>query len=699
MVAVWFSFFMAFGESLDEYMEDDCALMRLKQLTEAGTVLFYELVHFNYSRRTAKPAKRLEIRGSWEADNAVLTLPGLGACRWNARKKPLFGNGGRIAITRDLRQGQIAGTTAGGQSTLWLVPCSQNHQEVRLNHTTSVHSGNRHSEKSGHFLHRMTCSDNSLQQVFRFIIITSHRFRQDLQLLNHINPRFVSYLKAQSHIIRRLAVYAQFPNGNVAENRPESATACLKSVCVIQTHSNMSHRLKLNGKRYDEWLDMYTSIREPHGNPPEPDVENLPKVIEKIAQRSRGFLRELFLKGCQNVTDDAIKRFTQLCRLIEYLNLSGCKNLTNDTCEHLGQNCPQLMTLLLESCSKIDDTGMELLSWCSNLTVLDVSWCTVGDRGLTAIARGCKGLQRFRAVGCREITSRGVQQLAERCHGLILLNLNYCGQSITDEAMVHLATGCTELRVLAVSHCSITDLGLRALAGTLSPTASASILGQNGAGAHQNGSALVLRVPAPPTANGSAHRSSVGENNGADGDAGSGETVSPRNRRRSPPLPLVGCVHLTTLEIARCTAITDIGLTAVARVCNKLEKLDLEDCALVTDASLAQLAVHCPHLNNLILSHCDQITDEGIARLAEGLCGPDQLQELAMDNCPLLTDTALEHLGSNCRRLQRLDLYDCQQITKQGIFNLEVGGPFDLFSLPTWFNMFPLLLRFILLLD
>ncbi|KAG5449890.1 hypothetical protein CSKR_103674 [Clonorchis sinensis] len=400
-----------------------------------------------------------------------------------------------------------------------------------------------------------------------------------------------------------------------------------------------------------------------------------PKVIEKIAQRSRGFLRELFLKGCQNVTDDAIKRFTQLCRLIEYLNLSGCKNLTNDTCEHLGQNCPQLMTLLLESCSKIDDTGMELLSWCSNLTVLDVSWCTVGDRGLTAIARGCKGLQRFRAVGCREITSRGVQQLAERCHGLILLNLNYCGQSITDEAMVHLATGCTELRVLAVSHCSITDLGLRALAGTLSPTASASILGQNGAGAHQNGSALVLRVPAPPTANGSAHRSSVGENNGADGDAGSGETVSPRNRRRSPPLPLVGCVHLTTLEIARCTAITDIGLTAVARVCNKLEKLDLEDCALVTDASLAQLAVHCPHLNNLILSHCDQITDEGIARLAEGLCGPDQLQELAMDNCPLLTDTALEHLGSNCRRLQRLDLYDCQQITKQGIFNLESQYP------------------------
>ncbi|TPP66451.1 F-box and leucine-rich repeat protein 20 [Fasciola gigantica] len=408
-----------------------------------------------------------------------------------------------------------------------------------------------------------------------------------------------------------------------------------------------------------------------------------PKVIEKIAQRSGGFLRELFLKGCRNVTDDAIKRFTHLCRLIEYLNLSGCKNLTNDTCDYLGQNCPQLMTLLLDSCSKVDDYGMELLSRCSNLSLLDVSWCAVGDRGLTAIARGCNGLQRFRAVGCRDITSRGVQQLAEHCHDLLLLNLNYCGQGITDEAMVYLATGCLELRVLAVSHCAVTDVGLRALAGSLSPAAAASILGQsNHSGPQSNRSALVLRVPIPPVS-GNGRRSVQIEDEAsvaADGDAAESDLDGLRRRQSLPTnltsttLP-VGCVNLTTLEIARCSAVTDIGLTAIARVCHKLEKLDLEDCGLVTDTTLAQLAVHCPQLNNLILSHCDQITDEGIARLAESLCGHDHLQELAMDNCPLLTDTALEHLGSNCRRLQRLDLYDCQLITKQGIANLESQYP------------------------
>ncbi|THD21082.1 F-box/LRR-repeat protein 2 [Fasciola hepatica] len=314
------------------------------------------------------------------------------------------------------------------------------------------------------------------------------------------------------------------------------------------------------------------------------------------------------------------------------------------------------MTLLLDSCSKVDDYGMELLSRCSNLSLLDVSWCAVGDRGLTAIARGCNGLQRFRAVGCRHIISRGVQQLAEHCHDLLLLNLSYCGQGITDEAMVYLATGCLELRVLALSHCAVTDVGLRALAGSLSPAAAASILGQSNHSIEDEASVA------------------------ADGDAVESDLDGLRRRQSLPTnltsttLP-VGCVNLTTLEIARCSAVTDIGLTAIARVCHKLEKLDLEDCGLVTDTTLAQLAVHCPQPNNLILSHYDQITDEGIARLAESLCGHDHSQELAMDNCPLLTDTALEHLGSNCRRLQRLDLYDCQLITKQGIANLEYQYP------------------------
>ncbi|VDM02347.1 unnamed protein product [Schistocephalus solidus] len=125
------------------------------------------------------------------------------------------------------------------------------------------------------------------------------------------------------------------------------------------------------------------------------------------------------------------KRFTELCRLLERLDISECRSLTNETFRYLGENCPELTRLSSTSCSKIDDFGLLRLSSCSHLTRLDVSWCVVGDDGLDAISRGCPGLQHLRVVGCREVTSRGVGCIARRCHGLLLLNLNYCGQART----------------------------------------------------------------------------------------------------------------------------------------------------------------------------------------------------------------------------------------------------------------------------
>ncbi|VDL61330.1 unnamed protein product, partial [Hymenolepis diminuta] len=86
-----------------------------------------------------------------------------------------------------------------------------------------------------------------------------------------------------------------------------------------------------------------------------------PGVVEKIAQRCQGFLRELILRGCRNINDDAIRRFTDLCRLIEILDLSECQHLTDDACKYLGQNCPELQQLSLASCPNIGDVGMKWL--------------------------------------------------------------------------------------------------------------------------------------------------------------------------------------------------------------------------------------------------------------------------------------------------------------------------------------------------
>ena len=63
--------------------------------------------------------------------------------------------------------------------------------------------------------------------------------------------------------------------------------------------------------------------------------------------------------------------------------------------------------------------------------------------------------------------------------------------------------------------------------------------------------------------------------------------------------------------------------------------------------------LYCLHIGLLIvltvvlilqaLSHCERITDNGIRHLTSGACS-ETLQVLELDNCPLITDNALELL-------------------------------------------------------
>jgi len=65
------------------------------------------------------------------------------------------------------------------------------------------------------------------------------------------------------------------------------------------------------------------------------------------------------------------------------------------------------------------------------------------------------------------------------------------------------------------------------------------------------------------------------------------------------------------------------------------------------------------------------ITDEGVRHVGSAACATDSLTILELDNCPLISDAALDHLTS-CAVLQRVEVYDCQLITRAGIRRLKV---------------------------
>jgi F-box/leucine-rich repeat protein 2/20 len=71
------------------------------------------------------------------------------------------------------------------------------------------------------------------------------------------------------------------------------------------------------------------------------------------------------------------------------------------------------------------------------------------------------------------------------------------------------------------------------------------------------------------------------------------------------------------------------------------------------------------------LSRCEQITDEGVRYISSSVSAQENLHVLELDNCPSITDISIDHLLA-CQNLQRLDIFDCQQITKNAVKKFQV---------------------------
>ncbi|XP_004918731.1 F-box/LRR-repeat protein 20 isoform X1 [Xenopus tropicalis] len=311
------------------------------------------------------------------------------------------------------------------------------------------------------------------------------------------------------------------------------------------------------------------------------------------------------------------------------LSLRGCLGVGDNALRTFAQNCRNIEVLNLNGCTKITDaTSTSLSKFCSKLRQLDLASCTsITNLSLKAISEGCPQLEQLNISWCDQISKDGIQALVKGCGGLRLLSLKGCTQ-LEDEALKFIGSHCPELVTLNLQACSqqITDDGLITICRGCHKLQSLCASGCS------NITDSILNA--------------LGQN----------------------------CPRLRILEVARCSQLTDLGFTTLAKNCHELEKMDLEECVQITDSTLIQLSIHCPRLQVLSLSHCELITDDGIRHLGNGACAHDRLEVIELDNCPLITDASLEHLKS-CQSLERIELYDCQQISRAGIKRLRTHLP------------------------
>ncbi|KAK0417453.1 hypothetical protein QR680_013018 [Steinernema hermaphroditum] len=325
-------------------------------------------------------------------------------------------------------------------------------------------------------------------------------------------------------------------------------------------------------------------------------------VVENLARRCGGFLKNLSLRGCENVQDNALRSFTHKCPNIESLSLSKCKRVTDMTCENLGRFCHRLTRLDLENCTAITDRAMRFIGeGCKSLEYLNISWCeNIQDRGVHFAASGCRRLKELILKGCDGLTENCFGDLVKDKHFGNLKRLNLLGCFITDGTVAKVAELCPLLEYLCLSTCTqISDAAVVALSHS--------------------------------------------------------------------------CHLLRVLELSGCSLLTDTGFASLAKYCHDLESMDLEDCSLITDVTINNLHNGCPNLANLTLSHCELITDGGLEQLCSSHRGC--LRVLELDNCPLVTDNALDFFRAMGEQLERIELFDCPSVTKDGIARFKQFRP------------------------
>ncbi|MBN3309836.1 LRC29 protein, partial [Amia calva] len=136
---------------------------------------------------------------------------------------------------------------------------------------------------------------------------------------------------------------------------------------------------------------------------------------------------------------------------------------------------------------------------------------------------------------------------------------------------------------------------------------------------------------------------------------------------------------LRGLDLGR-TSITPEALKSLAQVEGLiLEELSLQGCKELTDTAIAVLCKHQPRLRSLDLSWCTELSDRTVLAIASSL---KDLQHLHLRRTWRITDKGLSEL-MKLRDLQTLDLSECNHITGSEMVKglSSVGGRAKLVSL------------------
>ncbi|KAK2996748.1 hypothetical protein RJ639_024930 [Escallonia herrerae] len=265
----------------------------------------------------------------------------------------------------------------------------------------------------------------------------------------------------------------------------------------------------------------------------------------------------------------------------------------------------------------------------SDLASLDVSFCRkLTDKGLSAVAEGCRDLRSLYLTGCKSVTDALIRALSLNCQNLELLGLEGC-TSITDSGLVVLVDGCRRVKHLDINKCiNVGDSGV----ASVSKACSLSLKTLKLMDCYKLGDISILSVAR-------------------------------------------FCINLETLVIGGCRGLSDESMKSLAAASNhNLRTLRMDWCSNLSDSTVKCILSQCKNLEVLDIGCCEEVTDaafQGLSNEGKELV----LKFLKVTSCPKITVAGISMLLELCKSLQYLDVRSCPLVTEAGCDEAGVQFP------------------------
>ncbi|KAK9279690.1 hypothetical protein L1049_013370 [Liquidambar formosana] len=188
----------------------------------------------------------------------------------------------------------------------------------------------------------------------------------------------------------------------------------------------------------------------------------VPKETFALIGQCCQFLEELDVTD-NEIDNEGLKSISR-CSKLSSLKIGICPNITDDGLTHVGMGCPKLTELDLYRSVGITDAGIAAIAHgCPALEMINIAYNDrVTDDSLISLSK-CLKLKALEIRGCSCVSSVGLSAIAVGCRRLTNLGIKKC-HNINDAGMLPLARFSQKLKQINLSYCSVTDIGLLALA-------------------------------------------------------------------------------------------------------------------------------------------------------------------------------------------------------------------------------------------